>query len=280
MEAGVKQGRTTFSAVAEKQGQTPFSTTAPHWTQADFSHPVFDPVGPWLRRLPRERWPSREDLNALASELTTLSGHPLRFVPPGSADPYYEVHVSQTGRVQTRDENWHDLFNALAWFAFPRTKARINAMHSQEIAREGGVRGRKRDMLTLLDEGGAIVSCADPGLEKLIREHRWKELYWEQRARTLASLRIDVIGHAVLEMALKPWPGVTCKVVFVDAAGSPDALAEQWLVERAGGGTTKDLASLPIFGFPGWLAGSEVAAFYDDERYFRPFRKAENVVRP
>jgi hypothetical protein len=267
--------------VTEKQGQTPFSTPTPKWTEADFSHPVFDPVRPWLRKLPGERWPSRDDLNALARGLTTLSGHPLRFVPPASADPYYEVHVSQTGRVQTREENWHDLFNALAWLAFPRTKARINAMHAEEIAREAGVRGRKRDMLTLLDEGGAIVTSADSGLENLIREHRWKELFWEHRAGTLASLRIDVIGHAVLEMALRPWPGITCKVIFVEAAGSPDAKAEQWLVAKAAGGTTRDLASLPIFGFPGWLAGSEVASFYDDERYFRRFRKAsKNVVRP
>ena len=33
-------------------------------------------------------------------------------------------------------DNKHDLFNALAWLAFPKTKARINAMHAAEIPRE------------------------------------------------------------------------------------------------------------------------------------------------
>ena len=70
--------------------------------------------------------------------LRTESGRPVRFVPPAAADPYYEIHLFETGRVQTRPESRHDLFNALAWLAFPRTKARINAMHAAEIPREGG----------------------------------------------------------------------------------------------------------------------------------------------
>jgi hypothetical protein len=268
VEAGINQGRTTFS-------------------EADFTHPVFDPVRPWLERLPRSQWPTHEQLNELASNanLRTHSGQPVRFVAPGHADPYYEVHLSATGQVHTRLENWHDLFNALAWLAFPRTKARINAMHAAQIPRESGNRGGLRDMLTLFDEGGAIVTCADPGLRELIREHRWKELFWEQRARTSASLSIHVLGHATLEMALKPWPGITCKVIFVDEVASPDERAEQWLIEKTGAGGTKDLASLPIFGYPGWLPDATHAAFYDDQRYFRPFRKkaaapTENVVRP
>ena len=36
--------------------------------------------------------------------------------------------------------------------------------------------------------------------------------------------------------------------------------------------TPKLLAPLPIFGYPGWLPGNDQQAFYEDERYFRPFR--------
>jgi hypothetical protein len=39
--------------------------------------------------------------------------------------------------VATRVDNLHDWFNALAWLCFPRTKARINAMHAAEIPRTG-----------------------------------------------------------------------------------------------------------------------------------------------
>ena len=65
---------------------------------------------------------------------------------PGRSDPYYEIHLFETGQVHTRPDSKHDLFNALAWLAFPQTKARINALHAREIAREGGKRGRLRDL--------------------------------------------------------------------------------------------------------------------------------------
>ena len=35
----------------------------------------------------------------------------------------------------------------------------------------------------------------------------------------------------------------------------------------------QELAALPVFGYPGWLAGNDRAEFYDDVRYFRPFRR-------
>ena len=104
-------------------------------------------------------------------------------MPPSAADPYYEVHVHQTGCVATRPDNWHDFFNALAWLAFPQTKARINALHAAEIPREKGMRGRLRDLLTIFDEGGALVHCADPELIALLRAFRWKELFRENRER-------------------------------------------------------------------------------------------------
>ena len=37
--------------------------------------------------------------------------------------------------------------------------------------------------------------------------------------------------------------------------------------------TPREMAPLPIFGYPGWFPGGERPEFYDDERYFRPFRR-------
>jgi hypothetical protein len=210
-------------------------------------------------------------LNRLSGEVEarTESGKKIRFVPPSPADPYYEIHVHESGCVSTRPNNWHDLFNALAWLAFPRTKATINALHAAEIPREGGRRGRVRDMLTIFDEGGAIALCADPALERLIREFRWRKLFWESRERVRRDLRFIVIGHAVLEKALEPWPGVTCKAIIAAPAEDPDALAARWLAAHARGGSPRLLAPLPVFGYPGWAAGNDRAEFYDDARYFR-----------
>ena len=218
---------------------------------------------------------SLDGLNAAAERrgVRTESGRALRFVPPASTERYYEVSVFETGRVATRADSLHDWLNALAWLAFPRTKARINAMHAAEIPREGGRRGRLRDLLTIFDEGGALVACGDAELVALLRAHRWAELFWEQRARVRAAMRFLVLGHAVLEQALlsapRPRPSITCKVLVVDPQGDADAQAAGQLAALPTGATPRDLAPLPVFGYPGWLPGSESREFYDDAKVFR-----------
>lgn len=230
--------------------------------EAALSHPIFDSVRSWLERLKDF---SLESFNQLAEEsgIKTESGKPVRFVPPAASDPYYEVQLYETGRVQTRADNKHDLFNALAWLAFPQTKARINAMHAAEIPREGGKRGRLRDMLTIFDEGGAIVACGAV-VADLVRRAQWRELFVERHR----DFRIVVVGHAVLEQALSPHPGITCKVIFADPSRSLDPQAAHWLATA--GRSPRDLPPLPVFGFPGWLPQSGRAEFYSDQRYFRP----------
>jgi hypothetical protein len=248
------------AAGLKKQGQTTFS--AKSGSEPDFSHPIFDSVRVWLERLKDF---SLDELNRLADErlLKTNGGKPVRFVPPSRSDPYYEIHVFETGQVQTRPDNRHDLFNALAWLAFPKTKACINAMHAAEIPRENGRRGRLRDMLTIFDEGGAIV-VGGRDIEALVRGAGWYELFVERHR----DFRIVVVGHAVLEQALEPYPGLTCKVIFARPALDLDAHCAGWLASE--GKSPRDLAPLPVLGYPGWYSGNGDPAFYADERYFRP----------
>jgi Protein of unknown function (DUF3025) len=190
----------------------------------------------------------------------------VRFVAPTGDGENYELRIFRSGQIETRIDTLHDWFNALAWLAFPCTKARINALHAAEIPGERGQRGRRRDMLTIFDEGGALVVSDDAQLIALVREMRWRELFWQERDRLKSAMRLVVLGHAVLEQAREPWPGITCKALFVSPAGDLDAQAAEALRALA---TPRDLAPLPVFGYPGWLADSERAEFYDDARYFR-----------
>ena len=235
--------------------------------EAGLAHPIFDSIRQWLERVGDS--PSLERLNLLAEErnLRSESGKPIRFVPPAPSDPYYEVHLFETGQVQTRPESRHDLFNALAWLTFPKTKARINAMHAAEIPREGGRRGRLRDMLTIFDEGGAIVAGTATA-EMLVRQARWRELFVER----WREFRIVVVGHAVLEQALEPRPSITCKVVFSEFDEDLDERAARTIARLQ---TPKDLPPLPVFGYPGWHPGSRQPEFYDDVRHFRPLQRGK-----
>jgi hypothetical protein len=200
--------------------------------------------------------------------LRTASGHRVEFVPPSAERQAYELRIFETGRIETRADNLHDWFNALAWLAFPLTKARMNAMHAAEIPREKGGRGRLRDLLTIFDEGGAVVVSSDAELLTLVREFRWKELFWERRDALQRHMRFVVLGHAVLEQALEPRPGITCKALFAAADADIDEEAARWLAGVPPGATPRDLAPLPVFGYPGWADNGQ-AEFYDDARYFR-----------
>ncbi len=245
--------------------------------EASAAHPIFAPLRDLLERAGPVGLPDLERLNALAEALDvrTESGRPVRFVAPNAAAGRYggyELRVFETGCIETRPGSRHDYFNALAWLAFPRTKARINALHVAAIPGEKGRRGRLRDLLTILDEGGAVVCCSDAELVALAREHRWRELFWERRARVRAHLAVHVLGHAVLEQAHRPWPGITCKVLFAPAGCDPDRAAHAWLGALPAEASPALLRAFPVFGLPGWHPGSSERAFYEDARYFRPLR--------
>jgi hypothetical protein len=269
-------------------------------------HPAFDPLRPWLRGLSDH--PKIADLNALAAETArppvTATGHRVVFWEALAAAGHYEQKIFDTGVVDTRPDNLHDLFNGLAWLAFPQTKAAINARHVERIAIEGELRGRARgplrDLLTLVDEGGVIVACEEnalPGIETLIREFRWRELFWDRRIDLLSDVRFVLTGHNAYEKALAPYPGITCKAIFVATPierikGSLPALvawldgqAAAWIKALPDDAKPRQMAPLPVFGYPGWLAQSTDAAFYADRRWFRarpgtifPPRKLERVT--
>lgn len=240
--------------------------------EARLAHPIFDPVRGWLAALDDAGAPSLESLNALAAArgVRTTRGQPVRFVPPTARQTGYERRVFEYGEVETRPGNHHDLFNALAWLAFPKTKAAMNAVHAAEMPLEAGRRGSLRDLVTIFDEGGVIVACRNAELVGMARDFRWKALFWTHRARVLRNMRLFVIGHAVMEKALDPWPGVTCKALFVTTGEDPDSYAAGWLARLPRASTPRVLTPLPVFGYPGWLAGNECAEFYDDAGYFRP----------
>ena len=260
------------------------------WSQAReaLASPLFAALQPSLAALPRHRWPSLDELNALAADASTTAGHPVRFIPvPDSLATHYELHIAATGEVPTRD-NWHDLLNALAWIAWPRTKARINAQHAAILAERGAEelrhRGPERDALTLFDEAGVVVAASDPQVLRRITDHEWKRLFWEEREHTAANMSCFVFGHGTLEQALAPYVGMVCKAVFVPVESifhampvevqlpRLDASMASHFGSRVRFASPKSMGALPILGIPGWHPDQD-EAFYENTDYFRAKRR-------
>lgn len=256
--------------------------------------PIMAPLRLAGEGLPSSRWPSREELQRRADELAlrTARGLPLRFVPQGPRarrfEDKYEPRIYLTGEVQTRADNWHDLFNALAWLAFPRTKAEINRLHYEAaLIEQNGQRSRPRDILTLFDESGIVVATDDNGLAELVRNFRWKELFWQRRQDVVGHMGFYLFGHSLYEKVLFPHLGITAKALvlpvetgLLDAPlGEQLAALDQATAERlARPGALLDpglLTPLPFLGVPGWWPENRDEAFYDNEAYFcpRPVRK-------
>jgi Protein of unknown function (DUF3025) len=256
--------------------------------------PLFAPLRAAVPHRPLAGFPGCAELNALAAAAgvppRNAAGMPIRFVPQAprrlAFEDRYEPRIFLRGEVQVRADNWHDLFNALVWLTFPLAKSAINRRHYEALCAQHAAgapnRGPQQDALTLFDEGGVVVAAADPELAALLRNHAWKQLFWQQRAKTGAAMGFFLFGHALYEKALQPYAGVTGRGVILGCTAEffarPLAAQLAELDGRLAGlladagclAATGDLASVPILGVPGWWPENETESYYDDTAYFRP----------
>lgn len=242
-----------------------------------FDHPAFLPYRDLIDALGLARGlPALEAVNDLARQahIVQSRGLPLRFVAPDGALAArdYEIRILETGAVPTRADTWHDALNALVWLRFPRFKAALNAAHGEAIAAERGpLRGRRRDALTVLDESGVWVASRDPALPRLLVDHAWQTLFFAQRGHVEADMDFIVVGHALLEKAMVPYPAMTGKCLLVESDTlDPDVLETLAVSALATVDTPRQLPPLPVQGIPGWDAANTSAAYYENREVFRP----------
>lgn len=212
-----------------------------------------------------------------------VAGRELRFVAPQEGERLdYERCVQQRGVVPTRPGNWHDFFNALVWFVFPRAKAVINARHCAALERAAGAaRGPLRDALTLFDECGMLVVSSDADLLDGLRAHHWRETFHGARVRVLREMRFLVFGHAMLDALRRPFPGLCAKALYREvpaawlrldeeaALDESDAWLAAWLADESRALAPRCFAPLPVLGIPEVVPANAEAAFYLDREQFR-----------
>ncbi|MBI5918518.1 MAG: DUF3025 domain-containing protein [Nitrosomonadales bacterium] len=267
------------------------------WNPAELLRsPLFAPLHPVIARLGAV-FPGLPECNALLAErdppIAVEQGHAVRFVPQEygklAFEAQYEPRCYLDGGVQSRTDNWHDLLNALVWLTFPKAKAAINARHYHALTASAceptrSQRGAVRDTNTLLDESGVVVAYADDELAGLLRDFRWKALFWQHRERAQARMSFHLFGHGLYEKALRPYIGMTGQGLLlpVDAAFFlwPQAQQLAHLDERLASylaapehcRSTRELSPVPLLGVPGWAEANEDEVFYEDAGYFREGR--------
>ena len=258
---------------------------------------MFAPLYAAGSNLPQIGWPNPETLNALADgagRVVNAQGLRVRFVAQAAKSKEFgqgfEQRAFLKGEVQMRPLDWHDLFNALAWMTFPTTKAVINARHFESLSEAQSVnRAPVRDAMTLFDEEGVVVVSSDAGLLELVREFRWKELFWKRRDEVRERMSFMLFGHALYHKALDPFIGMTGKAVLLNVpadfvqlplnaqVAQADRLLAACMWDRTRMTHGRELSPLPVLGVPGWWNANEQESFYDNTGYFRPGRAGSGM---
>lgn len=252
------------------------------------AHPAFAPYLRWLGAAPFAVLPSWTELNATvcAAGQGGADATRLRFVAASARRESaldYERRVAERGEIAVRAGSLHDYCNALAWLAFPRTKAALNAVHVEAPpGSAAGARAPARDAATLIDESGMLVACADEALLRRWDAREWRAAFGDLGATSAASLRAVAIGHGLLAKCVRPYPALTAHALVLpmiasrlpaapeDFAAALDAAAAQRIADAGATWSPASLRPLPLAALPGWDRHESGAARFDDASIFRP----------
>ena len=247
----------------------------------------------------RVSWPRLDDYQRLLEQTTgglrSRNNAVIHFVDqqrrmPGFENGY-EPRIYLHGEVQTRRQNWHDLFQLFIWCQFPQTKIQLNALHYHAALERLSARRARlnrsplENAITLFDECGVIIASSNSLLLQLIRDMQWWELFWLNRDGLAGQLHCIVFGHALYEKAMKPYPGLTANALLVetDPAFHQLGTRQQWhwldshvcntFASAADSLTPRYLYPFPILGMPGWDRDNRYPDYYANRDYFRSSRR-------
>ncbi len=239
-------------------------------------------------------FPTVQQINLLATRCCHVTGTVPKFQANecfSNDTRYYEEIICQSGVIPTRPSSWHDFFNALIWMQFPNTKKMLSRLHQQDIAHYGlNPRTKRRNHITHFDECGVILAVPKGQraraneLLSLLANHHWEDAFLRLKSDWEQTLFPVVFGHAMLEMLLQPFVGLTAKWLAVEVTNDFAELPywrqyqvlDSALLQRCNALNEFDieqpLKPLPILGIPQWSA-DQSTRFYKNESYFRPLAR-------
>lgn len=272
-----------------------------------FSDSVQSPLVPQLLQQLNlhhfDSFPSASQLQQIAVSATgdAWSGPDFKAQSTFDADDkrYYEQIIAQDAKVPTRENDWHDLFNACIWMQYPETKWYLNRLHTEDISQYGlHPRTKRRNHITHFDECGVVLAVPAQHVHEAntvlhhLAHHHWRCAFVDYHPVWGNAIHPRIFGHANYEMLLNPFIGLTGKwmaVVVDDAFETADFWEQNRLLDEAiaarirtfdGFAGNGALPPLPLLGVPGWYHAQN-SAFYANQDYFRPLRgKARDEQLP
>lgn len=200
---------------------------------------------------------------------------------------YYEQIIFETKHVPTRP-NWHDFFNGMIWCQFPHTKQYFNHYHMTEIASQQSTnRTVARDRLTHFDECGIVLFTTQKQMITQLQNHQWNELFVKNAASWHQQTLPVIFGHALWEMLLEPFVGLTAKATVIEVSveemtnmqsiidtiefyATCDKMLCEHIKNKQLIKTKKPWLPLPLLGIPHWSPFPQTQLFYGNQQYFMP----------
>jgi hypothetical protein len=164
-------------------------------------------------------WPRLDELDALYAGATEPHAlPPLRFCENVRKQDkrvdgqivlsaLYDARITLSNEVPTRERDWHDLFNALCFITFPRSKRALHARQFRALAarvepnatRLPAARTPEQDALTLFDEGGVVLAAEPEVALQLLAATGAERAELCRRFLDEARTHVVPFGHAIFE---------------------------------------------------------------------------------
>lgn len=252
-----------------------------------FRHPVFSDVAGFLPWAEAEQWPTVESLNVTSENLKHAYAEVSLVFEMQTADlvldgMHYEQRIFQRGQISTRENNWHDLFNAMMWLQYPRIKSALNARQWEDVQKNGlKTRTPGQCAMTLFDEAGAFVVMPDDMLE-CWKQHNWHGLFIDHADDWRSGLaRVAVFGHALLDHALVTETLLVAKCIVLDDKTDFSKGFDGVADEIHSGNrllANSELRTLPLCGIPGWHSAVDSAEFVNTAACFSPLSAKKKAL--
>jgi Protein of unknown function (DUF3025) len=214
---------------------------------ADFGRlsPWFWPLAPAAAHFADfASWPQRGDLERMYRALVgERAGEPLRFVEnvrkqdksdgqQVRVDRLYDARISLQGEVPTREQDWHDFFNALCFATFPLAKRALHRRQYRALSEriQPGMkrlppsRTPEQDSLTLFDEGGAVIAAEAAVHAQLMASESGARPECLRSAVAAGRARVIPFGHALFEHLVEGLrcPGGSTRILALADTRGPD----------------------------------------------------------